>query len=145
MTMRNVIFFMMTTLNGCYERGRWDVDPTALDWHTTDAEFEAFAAEQLGEADTILFGRVTYEGMATSWPTSEARAADPAVAEKRSGRSRACPTHRRSRTSGNYCTGPTSHAGRRAAVGVRLAAPPRDQALSAEDALRLALQQSGMA
>ena len=80
--MRKVVFFMMTTLNGLYERGRWDVDPTGLDWHTTDDEFETFAADQLGEADTILFGRVTYEGMATYWPTPEAIAADPAVAEK---------------------------------------------------------------
>ena len=80
--MRKVVFFMMTTLNGLYERGRWDVDPTGLDWHNTDDEFETFAADQLGEADTILFGRVTYEGMATYWPTPEALAADPAVAEQ---------------------------------------------------------------
>ena len=80
--MRKVVFFMMTTLNGLYERGRWDVDPNALDWHHTDAEFETFAATQLGEADTILFGRVTYEGMASYWPTPEAIASDPAVAEQ---------------------------------------------------------------
>src|SRR3712207_5911800 len=80
--MRKVVFFMMTTLNGLYERGRWDVDPAGLDWHNTDDEFETFAADQLGEADTILFGRVTYEGMATYWPTPEAIAADPAVAEQ---------------------------------------------------------------
>ena len=80
--MRRVVFFMMTTLNGLYERGRWELDPTGLDWHNTDDEFEAFAADQLGEADTILFGRVTYEGMATYWPTPEAIATDPGVAEK---------------------------------------------------------------
>lgn len=80
--MRKVIFFMMTTLNGLYERGRWDVEPASLDWHQTDEAFEAFAAEQLGDADTILFGRVTYEGMASYWPTPEAIAADPAVAER---------------------------------------------------------------
>jgi dihydrofolate reductase len=78
--MRKVVFFMMTTLNGLYERGRWDVDPTGIDWHQADAEFETFAAEQLAAADTIVFGRVTYEGMATYWPTPEAIAADPAVA-----------------------------------------------------------------
>ena len=80
--MRKVVFFMMTTLNGLYERGRWDVDPNGIDWHQTDEEFEAFAAAQLGDADTILFGRVTYEGMATYWPTDEAIASDPEVAEK---------------------------------------------------------------
>lgn len=83
--MRKVVFFMMTTLNGLYERGRWDVEPDGIDWHQTDEEFETFAAEQLGEADTILFGRVTYEGMATYWPTPEAIAADPAVAEQMNG------------------------------------------------------------
>ncbi len=64
--MRNVIFFMMTTLNGFYERDRWDVEPNALDWHHTDDEFETFAAEQLGEADTLVFGRLTYEGWRTT-------------------------------------------------------------------------------
>jgi dihydrofolate reductase len=80
--MRPIVFFMMTTLNGLYERGRWDVDPTGIDWHATDEEFETFAADQLSQADTILFGRVTYEGMATYWPTPEAIANDPAVAER---------------------------------------------------------------
>ncbi len=74
--MRKVVFFMMTTLNGLYERGRWDVVPNALDWHNTDAEFETFAADQLGEADTILFGRVTYEGFAETWPTMSGDVAD---------------------------------------------------------------------
>ena len=83
--MRKVLCFMMTTLNGFYERGRWDVDPKAIDWHPTDEEFETFAAEQLGEADTILFGRVTCEGMVSYWPTPEAVAADPAVAEQMNG------------------------------------------------------------
>lgn len=80
--MRRVVFFMMTTLNGLYERGRWDVDSDGLDSHYTDNEFETFAADQLGEADTILFGRVTYEGMATYWPTPAAIASDPDVAGK---------------------------------------------------------------
>jgi dihydrofolate reductase len=80
--MRKVVFFMMSTLNGFYERGRWDVDPTSIDWHTVDDEFNSFAIDQLGEADTILFGRITYEGMATYWPTPEAIQDDSAVAEK---------------------------------------------------------------
>ena len=80
--MRKVVFFMMTTLNGLYERGRWDEDATSIDWHVTDEEFEAFAADQLRQADTILFGRVTYEGMAAYWPTPEAIANDPEVAER---------------------------------------------------------------
>ena len=83
--MRNVVFFMMTTANGLYERGRWDVNDSSIDWHNTDDDFETFAAGQLRDADVILFGRVTYEGMATYWPTPEAIAADPEVAEQMNG------------------------------------------------------------
>ena len=61
------------------------MEPAGLDWHTTDEAFETFAAAQLREAGTILFGRVTYEGMASYWPTPEAIAADPAVAEQMNG------------------------------------------------------------
>ena len=75
--MRRLLFFMMTTANGLYERRRWDVG-----WHNTDDEFEAFAAEQLNSVDTLLFGRVTYEGMASFWPTPEAEATDPVVAKQ---------------------------------------------------------------
>lgn len=80
--MRRVLFFMMTTVNGFYERGRWDTHPDGLDWHNVDDEFNEFAVEQLNEVDVLLFGRVTYEGMASYWPTPAAIADDPAVAEK---------------------------------------------------------------
>jgi len=73
--MRRLLFFMMVSANGMYERGRWDVD-----WHEVDEEFDRFAVDQLNAVETILFGRVTYEGMAGFWPTPEAIAADPAVA-----------------------------------------------------------------
>jgi dihydrofolate reductase len=41
----------------------------ALDWHQTvlDDEFQAFALKQLAEAEGLLFGRKTYEGMAAYW------------------------------------------------------------------------------
>ena len=74
---RRVLFFMMVSANGFYERARWEID-----WHVTDAEFNDFAIAQLDSADTLLFGRVTYEGMASYWPTPEAREGDPAVADR---------------------------------------------------------------
>ena len=74
---RRVLFFMMVSANGFYERARWDID-----WHITDAEFNDFAIAQLDAADTLLFGRVTYEGMASFWPTPEAVAGDPEVARR---------------------------------------------------------------
>jgi dihydrofolate reductase len=75
--MRRLLFFMMTTANGLYERQRWDVG-----WHNVDDEFESFAVDQLNSVDTLLFGRVTYEGMASFWPTPEAEASDPVVAKQ---------------------------------------------------------------
>jgi dihydrofolate reductase len=75
MAERRVLFFMMTTVNGYYERAPWDIE-----WHNTDAEFNDFAIQQLGTVDTLLFGRKTYEGMARYWPTREALESDPIVA-----------------------------------------------------------------
>lgn len=41
-----------------------------LDFWTVDDEFYRFSVDQLAEADTLLFGRVTYEGMAAYRTTS---------------------------------------------------------------------------
>src|SRR5438045_1234802 len=78
--MRRVLFFMMTSLNGFYERGKWE-----LDWHHVDDEFNKFAIEQIESVDTLLFGRATYEGMASYWPTEAAAADSPAITEKMNG------------------------------------------------------------
>jgi dihydrofolate reductase len=81
--MKKLLFFMMTTANGLYERGPWEID-----WHNTDEEFNEFAIEQLGQMDTLVFGRKTYEGMVRYWPTPEAIASDPIVAGKMNGLSK---------------------------------------------------------
>lgn len=52
-----------------------------LSWHNVDAEFNTFAVKQLGEADTLLFGRETYDMMAAYWPTPAAVQDDPVVAK----------------------------------------------------------------
>ena len=54
----------------------------SIDWHNVDEEFNEFARKQLDEIDTVLFGRVTYEGMASYWPTAGAIEDDPIVAGK---------------------------------------------------------------
>lgn len=54
----------------------------ALNWHTVDDEFHAFALQQLESVDTILFGRVTYQLMANYWTTGAAAKRDPLVAAK---------------------------------------------------------------
>ncbi len=75
--MRRVLFFMMVSLDGYYE-GK----DRQIDWHNVDEEFNDFAIQQLNEVDTLLFGRVTYDMMASYWPTPQARTDDPVVAEK---------------------------------------------------------------
>jgi dihydrofolate reductase len=73
--MRKVFLFNMTTLDGYFEGPNQDIS-----WHNVDEEFNEFAIEQLNEIGTLLFGRVTYEGMASYWPTEVAIRNDPGVA-----------------------------------------------------------------
>jgi dihydrofolate reductase len=73
--MRKAIIFVMTSLDGYFEGSNGD-----LSWHNVDAEFNDFAAEQLDEADILLFGRKTYELMAGYWPSDTAVTNDPIIA-----------------------------------------------------------------
>ena len=75
--MRKVFLFMMVTLDGFFEGPNHEID-----WHNVDEEFNEFAIDQLNEVDALLFGRVTYEGMASYWPTPVALEDDPVVAGK---------------------------------------------------------------
>jgi dihydrofolate reductase len=75
--MRKVFLFMMVTLDGFFEGPGQDID-----WHNVDEEFNEFALNQLNDVDTLLFGRVTYEGMASYWPTPFAKENDPIIADK---------------------------------------------------------------
>ncbi len=75
--MRRVLFFMLTTIDGYYAGPNGDID-----WHNVDEEFNEFAIAQLNEVDTLLFGRVTYEMMASYWPMPETIKSDPIVAGK---------------------------------------------------------------
>lgn len=75
--MRKVFVFDMITLDGLFEG-----PDHGLDWHNVDAEFNEFAIQQLDEIDALLFGRATYQIMASYWPTENARTDDPIVAGK---------------------------------------------------------------
>lgn len=68
---------MMTTLDGYFEGENHDIS-----WHNVDAEFNIFANKQLDEADTLVFGRRTYELMADFWPKQEGMVAAPDTAER---------------------------------------------------------------
>jgi dihydrofolate reductase len=67
----------MVTLDGFFEGPNGEID-----WHNVDEEFNEFAVNQVNTADGLIFGRVTYELMASYWPTPAAQADDPIVAEK---------------------------------------------------------------
>ena len=70
--------FNLITLDGYFEGiHKWDID-----WHQVDDEFNEFAIEQLNLADGLIFGRVTYQGMASYWPTPTAIESDPIVAAR---------------------------------------------------------------
>jgi dihydrofolate reductase len=75
--MRQVILFNMATLDGFFAGPNGEID-----WHHVDEEFNEFAIAQLNSADGLLFGRVTYQGMAGYWPTDIAMTNDPVVAGK---------------------------------------------------------------
>lgn len=66
---------MMVSLDGFFEGENHD-----LSWHNVDAEFNTFAAKQLHEVDTILFGRRTYQLMESFWPSGQGLQGDPVVA-----------------------------------------------------------------
>lgn len=73
--MRKIIVFLVSTADGFHEGANGE-----FDWPNVDEEFREFSVAQLGEVDTLLFGRATYEVMASYWPTPEAERNDPAIA-----------------------------------------------------------------
>src|SRR5215207_7192443 len=54
-----------------------------IDWFRADEEWLDYSVELLDSADTILFGRTTFDGMESYWPT-----ADGPVAERMNGRAK---------------------------------------------------------
>lgn len=72
--MRKLIMWNLISLDGCFEGEKsWD-----LPWHPQvwGEELEQFSLEQLRSADMLVFGRVTYEGMAAHWQSATGAVAD---------------------------------------------------------------------
>lgn len=68
--MRKIIVWNVVTLDGCFEGEKaWDLSFHTLVW---GPELEALSLEQLREADMLVFGKNTYQGMADYWPTADA-------------------------------------------------------------------------
>ena len=63
--MRNLIFFMHTSIDGFVAGTKGE-----LDWIKADDEIFDFVGTMTDKADTALYGRVTYEIMQSYWPTA---------------------------------------------------------------------------
>ena len=67
--MRKLIMWNVMTLDGYFEgKQNWDLSFHEVIW---GPELEKFSLEQLHSADYLVFGRVTYEGMAEYWTKAE--------------------------------------------------------------------------
>jgi dihydrofolate reductase len=67
------------TLDGYFEGDKnWDLSFHNVIW---GQELEKLSLEQLQSADYLVFGRVTYEGMAAYWTKAEAETAEQEVAK----------------------------------------------------------------
>ncbi|MDE3230232.1 MAG: dihydrofolate reductase [Chloroflexota bacterium] len=75
--MRKLFVSNMISIDGYYAGPNDEID-----WHNVDAEFNEMAAEMLDSVDTLVFGRVTYDLMASYWPTPAGIADDPTIASK---------------------------------------------------------------
>ena len=72
--MRKLIMWNVITLDGYFEGSKnWDLSFHELVW---GQELEELSLEQLNSADYLVFGRVTYEGMAAYWQTEKGEIAD---------------------------------------------------------------------
>jgi dihydrofolate reductase len=77
--MQKLIVFNNVTLDGYFAGASGD-----FSWAhsgTKDAEFDAFVGENASGEGRLMLGRITYQLMASYWPTSNAIKNDPIVAE----------------------------------------------------------------
>jgi dihydrofolate reductase len=68
--------FNLVTLDGYISGSGGDIS-----WHRVDTEFQEYAEKNSTSGNTLLFGRVTYELLASYWQSSEALKDDPVVAK----------------------------------------------------------------
>lgn len=78
--MRRLVVFNHVTLDGFFTDAKGD-----MSWahkKDPDPEWTAFVADNARGGGLLLFGRITYELMASYWPTPAAAQNDPVVAER---------------------------------------------------------------
>ena len=75
---RKLSAFIHVSLDGYFVDAHGD-----MSWaHRHDAEWNRFVADNSRGGGALVFGRVTWEQMASYWPTPAARAANPVVAAR---------------------------------------------------------------
>jgi dihydrofolate reductase len=75
--MRRIFVFNMVSLDGYFVDGKGD-----MSWaHKNDEEWNAFVSGNASGNGTLVFGRVTYEMMASYWPSEMALKNSPVVAK----------------------------------------------------------------
>ncbi len=77
--MRKLTVFNSQSIDGLFVDQEGSMSWAKLN---NDKEFNAFSAENAKGGGTLLFGRVTYDLMASFWPTRQAFESFPAVAER---------------------------------------------------------------
>jgi dihydrofolate reductase len=77
--MRRIIVSNLVSLDGFFEGPNREID-----WFNVGEDFFDYVRELFSSIDTILYGRETYEQMASYWPTPQADAElnDPAIIHK---------------------------------------------------------------
>jgi dihydrofolate reductase len=80
--MRELVVFNQVSLDGYFVDRSGD-----MSWAKggNDAEFNSFTEENAKGGGTLVFGRITYELMASFWPTPQASEMMPVVAERMNG------------------------------------------------------------
>ena len=73
--MRKINAYNFLTLNGFFKGPNEDTS-----WHTHGEEEARYSEEALAQDNILLFGRRTYEMMASFWPTPQAKELFPTVA-----------------------------------------------------------------
>ena len=74
--MKKIIAFEWLSLDGFIGGPNGETD-----WFVWDQEIEKFAKEYQSKIDTMLFGRTTYEVMASYWPTPASSTEDPMITD----------------------------------------------------------------
>jgi dihydrofolate reductase len=73
--MRKIIVYNLVTVDGLFAGPNGEID-----WHNYDDEMGTYSLEQMKSLGALIFGKTTYELMASYWPTQDGIESEPVVA-----------------------------------------------------------------